>query len=329
MTELIGREIEVGVAIEATRGTAEGTVDKWLKKVVANVVERAEHVTDDKSMGRLEDSEQRRVVQKWIEGDIQGPIHIDALGYFLSNIYGIVSTSTVSGSVKDHEFTLGQNIQHKTLTIFDKSGSAQQRKYAGCVVTSLELNAAIDDLVRFTSNIVGQTGEADTTTPSYDTEYDFVARDIEVKIADTEAGLPGATASKVKELSLIWDQEAIRDHVVGSYSPDDVYNSRLAIEGEFMLNFADTTFKDLYLGDDSKYVQITITGAADIGGGSNPTITILLNKVQFMDWNRDGGQDELVTEPVSFKAFYNATDSQQSKVTLRNLTSEYANVPSS
>jgi len=326
--EILGREIEVGIATEESRGTAESTVDKWMKKVTANVVERAEHVMDDTSQGRLEDSEQRRVVQKYIEGDLQGPIHADALGYFLSNLYGKVSTSIVDGSVKDHEFTLQQGIQHNSLTIFDKSGSAQQRKYVGCMVTSLELNAAIDDLVRFTANIVGKEAESDTETPSYDTEYDFIARDIEVKIEDTEGDLPGGDAIKVKELSLTWDQSVIRDHVVGSYIPDDNYNSRMAIEGSFTLNFTDETYKDLYLGDDAKYMQITITGEADIGSGNNPTITILLNKVQFQDWNREGGQDELVTEPISFKAFYNQTDTQQSKVTLRNLTSEYSFVPS-
>jgi hypothetical protein len=47
-----------------------------------------------------------------------------------------------------------------------------------------------------------------------------------------------------------------------------------------------------------------------------------------MDWNRAGGADELVTEPIKFRAFYNATDSKQSTVTLQNLTASYANVPS-
>jgi hypothetical protein len=101
------------------------------------------------------------------------------------------------------------------------------------------------------------------------------------------------------------------------------------IEGDFTLNFADETFKDLYLGDDAKYMSITIQGAADIGGGNNPTITILLNKVQFMDWNRAGGANELVTEPITFRAFYNPSDSKQSQVTVQNLTTSYDNVPSS
>jgi len=196
------------------------------------------------------------------------------------------------------------------------------------MINTLEISAAIDEYVRFNASFLASVGASNSATPSYDTEYDFVARDITVKIADTEAGLAGATATKVKDLSVKWDQGLIRDHVVGAYTPDDIYNARLMIDGNFTLNFADETFKDLYLGNSAKYMSITIAGEADLGSGNNPTVTIVLNKVQFMDWNRAGGANELVTEPISFRAFYNPTDSEQSTVTLKNLTSAYTNVPS-
>jgi hypothetical protein len=329
MAEIIGREIEVGLSTEATRGTAESTVDKWVKNVSATVVERAEHAEDDSTRGRFEDMDGRRVTQKYVEGDIEGIAHVDALGYLYSSVYGIVNSSVVSGSVYDHVFTLGQNSQHQSLTIFGKDGGVQQLAYAGCMVSTLEINATVDDYVRFTASFTGKTATDNSSTPSYDTEYDFIGRDITVKIADTEAGLTGATATKLKDITVTHDQGAIRDHVFGSYDPDDVYNSKQMIEGSFTINFTNEDFKDLYLGDGAKYMSITIQGEADLGGGNNPTITYLFNKVQFTDWNRSGGNDELVTSPVSFRAFYNDVDDQASQVTLRNLTSVYQNVPSS
>jgi hypothetical protein len=75
-------------------------------------------------------------------------------------------------------------------------------------------------------------------------------------------------------------------------------------------------------------MSITIKGDEDLGAGNNPTITILLNKAQIMDWNRSGGSNDLVTETVSFKAFFNAEDTAQSSVKIRNLTASYGNVPS-
>lgn len=328
MTEIIGREIEVGLSTEASRGVAESAVDKWNRAVVATIVERAEHADDDTTRGKLEDMEGRRVTQKFIEGNLEGIAHVDAIGYLYASLYGKVSSAVVSGSVYDHEFTLKQNIEHQSLTVFAKDGGVQQLKFNGCMVNTLEINAAIDNYVRFTAGFIGREAVDDTETPSYDTEYDFIGRDITIKIADTEAGLAGASAIKVKEVTITHDQGGIRDHVFGSRTPDDIYNAKHSIEGEINLNFDDETYKDLYLGDDAKYMSITIEGESDLGGGNNPAITYVLNKVQFNDWNREGGNDELVTQPITFKAYFNETDGEASKVTLRNLTSSYANVPS-
>lgn len=327
--EIVGRQIEFGVATEAARGSAEAAADKWMRKVNANVVERATHALDDTTRGRLEDGEGRRVVQKHIEGDVEGVLHVDVLGWLLANIYGVVNTSTVTGSIKSHIFTLRQNILHQSLTLFAKDGGAQQLTFANAMINTLEITAAIDDYVRFSASFLAAVAADSAATPSYDTEYDFVARDITVKIADTEGGLAGATATKVKELGITWDQGLLRDHVVGSYNPDEIYNARLMIEGTFTLNFADETFKDLYLSNTNKYMSITLEGEADLGSGHHPTVTIVLNKVQFMDWNRSGDANDLVTEPISFQAFYNPSDSEQSTVTLKNLTAAYTNTPSS
>lgn len=326
--EIIGRQIEFGVATEQVRGTPESAANKWARKVTANVVERATHAEDDTTRGRLEDGEGRRKVQSYVEGDIEGILHIDLLGWMLSNIYGVVTTTTVTGSVKSHLFSLGQNIQHPSLTLFAKDGEVQQLAFGNAMINTLEISAAIDDFVRFTASFVASTATDDDDTPSYDTEYDFVARDITIKIADSEAGLSGASAIKAKDVTVNWDQGLIRDHVVGSYTPDDIYNAKLLITGSFSKNFVDETFKDLYLGNTAKYMSITLQGEAELASGQNPTITIVLNKVQFTEWNREGGSNDLITETVEFKAYYNATDAEQSTVTLKNLTASYDNVPS-
>jgi hypothetical protein len=171
------------------------------------------------------------VVQKHVEGDVEGIVHADLLGWLLSNIYGVVDTTTVTGSVKSHTFSLGQNIQHPSLTLFAKDGAVHQKTYSNAMINTLEIKAAIDDYLRFTAGFIASVAASNSDTPSYDTEYDFIARDVTVKIADTEAGLVGATATKVKDLSIKWDQGLIRDHVVGSYTPDDIYNGSLFVVG--------------------------------------------------------------------------------------------------
>lgn len=325
----IGREVEFGVATEATRGTAETVADKWMRKVTANVIEKATHAVDETTRGRLEDGEGRKVVQKHIEGDVEGISNPDVLGWLFSSIYGTVVSSNVAGSVYSHVFSLRQNIQHQSLTLFAKDGDAQQLIFDNAMVSTLELSATVDDFVRFNASFIASTAADNSDTPSYDTEYDFVGKDITVKMATSEAGLSGASAIKAKDITVSWDQGLIRDHVVGAYEPDDIYNAKLMIEGNFTVNMSGETYKDLFLGDDSRYMSITIQGDDDIGSGNNPTITLVLNNVQIMDWDRSGGANDLVTETVSFRAFYKPSDSKQSTLTIKNLTSSYDNVPSS
>lgn len=321
--EIIGRQIELGLGVENFRGNPQSAAEKWLKNVTANIVEKAESVDDDNSHGVMEDSDGSRVTKQWIEGDLEGIVGVDPIGYIIYNLYGSVSTTNPQTGVYNHVFSIAQAIQHASLSIYAKDGGVQQSVFNNCMVGTLNLAAAVDDYLRFSASFMGKQAASNSDTPSYTTERDFIGKDITVKVAATEAGLPGAVAKKAKEISITFDQGLLADHILGQYAPDDVYNSKMAIEGELTLNFADEVFKDLFLAGTAQYMEITIEGAEDIGSGELPSITILLNKMQVKDWSRSGGNDELVTEVVAFKAFYNETDDQQSQVTLNNNTTEY------
>ena len=322
--EMIGRQIDFALAVESTRGTAEAVADRNVRKVTCNLIPRAERVIDDTTFGKLEDATNIRTVNKWNEGDVEGIVHADVMGYYFYNIYGEVASTTVSGDVTEHVFTMDQTIKHPSLTLFVKDGEVRQEKLAGGMITTLELSASTDNFVRYTANFLAMEGETDTSTiPSLATEYDFVSRDISVKMASSQAGLSSATPLKLKDMSLTWNTNAEADFVFGDYSPDNIYNKQFSIEGSFTRNFVDETFKDLYESDDFEYMEITIEGEADIGDGNNPSITILLNKVAVQDWSRTSAGDDLVTEDVSFKAFYHETDEQASQVTLVNVTDAY------
>jgi hypothetical protein len=323
MEEFIGREIDFAVAVEAVRGTAEATADKTVRKVECNIIPRAERVIDDSTYGKLEDAERVRTVRKWSEGDVSGVVHADVIGYYFANLYGGV-TSSANGSGYDHEFAMEQSIVHPTLTLFVKDAGVRQSKIAGGVVSTLELTATTDDLIRYSASFIGKEGADDTSSiPALGTDYDFVSRDIAVKTASSEAGLASATALKLKSLTINWNSNAEADWVFGSYSPENIYNKQFAIEGSFERNFTDETFKDLYEGDTFVYVNFNIKGEAEISTGVNPELDILGYKLQVTDWSRTSAGDALSVETVTFKLFYNVTDTAQSLVTLTNKTASY------
>ena len=324
MSEIIGKQIEVGIGIEDTRGTAPATAERWVKKITANIVPKSEKKVDESTMNVLEESLGARVVKKWFEGELDGNVQVDMIGYLLYNVYGAVSSAVVSGSVYGHTFTLENSIQHPSLTLYAKDGSISQEAYQNAMISSLEISASVDDYVKFKAGFMAKDSVANTSTPSYSTEYDFIGKDVSVKFADTESGLAGATAIKLKDISIKWDLGLLVNHVLGAYAPDDIYNTNSILDIDFTIDYSDDTYKDLYTADTYKYMQIVIEGDAVIGGALHPSITMILNRVQVMDWNRnDGGASELVDEPISVKAFYNTTDEEASSLVLQNLTTEY------
>jgi hypothetical protein len=323
MSEFIGRQKAVGLAIEGVRGTAESVASKWLRKTTADILPQVEKVVDESSFGGLEESTTARRVKHWHEGTLEGNLHADAIGYIFANIYGEVDTAVVeAGEVFEHTFELEQTILHPTLSMFIKN-PVKQEVYNGGVVSALEISADMDSIVSYSATIMAKEGSSNADTVTYDKEYDFVGRDITIKLADTEAGLTGATPIKAKTLTINWDTGAIADYVFGDDTPNEIYNGRMAIDISFERNYTDTTFEDLYKADTSKYMSITIQGDDVLEDDNAPTLTVILNKVQVMENPVTDGNDELATETVTLKAFKNETDDEQSKVILQNVTESY------
>lgn len=322
--EFIGRQIEVGVAVEATRGTAESAATDWLKKISMTVTPRATKTNDESTCNVLADSLGTRLTQLWIEGDVNGNVHANSIGYFFYNLYGTEAVSTVEAGVIEHTFTEDVTVTKPSLTLFGKEDTVDQSTFSNCMLGSLELTAAPDQYVAFSSSFMGVAAASNADAPSYATAVsDFVGKDVVVKVAATEAGLTGAAALPLKDVSISWDTGLVNDFVLGQYTPQDVFNTQTAIEGSFTVNFTDTSFLDLFTTDAYRYMEITITGTQTIGSASNPTITILLNQVAITERTREDSAGDLVTESVSFKAFYNKTDAQQSQVELINVTDKY------
>jgi hypothetical protein len=320
--ELLGKQLEFGVGAEETRGTTSDS-PIWAKNISANVLEKAEHANDESVRGVFEDMDGRRVVKKHIEGDVEMPLYVNMFGYLAWNLYGAVSSAVVSGSVKDHTFTLLQDSIAPSLTLFAKDGDTQQLAFKNSHINTLGLSATTDDYVKITTSFLGKESADDTSSPSYTTDTDFIGRDITIKVDDTLVGLATAEEVCVSSVDLTWDKGLITDHCLGSYVPNDFYISKMSIEGSLTKKFVDETFKDLYLSNDAKYMEIKIEGETALTGEYKPTITLTLNKVQITEWERSGGKDELVNEEISFKAFYNSTDSKQSTLVVRNTVAEY------
>jgi hypothetical protein len=267
--------------------------------------------------------EGRRAIKTFVEGSIDMPLFVESFGYLAYNLYGDVVSTVDSGTIYKHIFNLEQSSIAPSLSFFVKDGEVQELAITNSHINTLEISATPDDYVKISTSIIAQKASDSVAVPSYTNETDFIGKEVKVKLSDTKVGLAGATAICVKNLTLSFDKGLIADYCLGNIAPADIYISKMSIEGSFTKNFDDEVYKDLFLGSGKKYMSIEIIGDTVISGTTYPSIKVILNKVQITGWDRSGGKDDLVTEDISFKAYYNSVDGKASEMTITNSTQKY------
>lgn len=326
--EYIGKFSEIGFALEDVRGTAETAPTKSVKKITAEFYNNVEKAEDESVVATVMDVNKLRKTQEWYEGDVSMNLHADTIGYLLTNIFGNVESATEGGGYK-HTFTQEEGITRQTFTTFVKEGDVKQEKVAGTVVSTLSLSAEQDGYVSADIGLIGRSGEDDTSSFSYGKEYDFIGKDISLTLGDSKGELDsGGTTIEIKSLTIEVDTGSAPDFVSdGDYTPQEVFQGNLNINGTLELNYGGDDLYDLYNSDTSKYMRIEIADDADIGSGTNPTVQIDLHRVFVEDWDRSSGQDEVVTQTVNFRATYNEDEATDPiwKAVVINSTEEYIN----
>ncbi len=329
MAEIIGRDIEVGIA----NGSEATEAQHSIQKTTANIFRGVEHAEDDTTRGSIVASKGRRVVERWLEGSIAGIIHADAVGYFLANLWGSVSSDGPTNGVSTHTFTLDDDHFHEPLSLWLKEGSDV---FTGdsVQVNSLEITAGVDDYLRFSTELIGKDLEkTGTFTPSYQKEVDFIGRDVTVKMANTKAGLSAAGAMKAKSFTVSQNRNLERNHIFNNeYSPDSVFGPRFETEVSITLNKipGTTTYADLFEGDDEKYLRVTIEGSQDISSNSsdvNPKLEYTFYKAQVTGRSKSDDADALVEEEITIGCYLQDDggddDGKVGQVILVNNTEDY------
>jgi len=322
MTKFIGRKIEVGIGREGTRGTGVAP-SYWLALMNADFDDKYEGVVDESNLGIIEDSTDFKVTKKWSEGKLSGKIGDKSFGYFLRGLMGTITSAVKETTAYNHTCSVLQSAQHPTLTIEAKNPN-QQLKFANGAIDSLTIKAELGKFVEFEAGIKAKLGAVASNNPTYTAENNFLAKDVTIKFADTVAGLSGASAVSVKNIEIKFDKNVESEDVLGSLEPNDYLNKQFAVTGTIELNYDATTYKTLALAGTLKCVRINIQDTTvTIGGSSNPTLTIDLAKVKFTEWAKSTSQKDIVSETLTFKAFYSSGDTSLASIVLTNTVVGY------
>lgn len=196
MAKIIGRQFQLGIAKEATRGTI-AAPSYWLPYMDLAIDEKQDQVFDSQAFGIIEDSITARAVKKTSNGTITGNIGDQSFGLILFSLLGTLSTHAAhngESTVYDNIFNVAETTQHQSLTFaVHDPASGQDYAYPNGVVEKLELSYALKQYAQFTATIRAQTGTAESAyTPSVLVENHFVPQFLAAQFANTYSGVRGA-----------------------------------------------------------------------------------------------------------------------------------------
>lgn len=324
MTKFIGRLVDIGIAKEAVRGTAEASVDFYLPKISLSLDDGIEQVIDESSIGVIEDSPGAAVVAKFAAGEIEGNIYDKSFGLVLLASLGSVSTgSAQETTVYPHTFSVLQSAQHPSLTLFLDDPN-QDYKYPLAVIETLDIEVMLGQYARYRAGFRSKVGATATLTPSYSAENHFLPQHGSLKIADDLGDLDAASAIDIRSVTLKVNKNVEDDRKIGSLDQADILNKQFAVEGTIELVFNSNTFKTEMLADTAKAMRIRLSNTdITIGTTLHPELTVDLAKVKFSNFERGYENDGIALATVDFKAFYSLGDTSMITAELINEQASY------
>ena len=296
---ITGRQVDLGIGRESTRGTGVDS-EFWIPKTDFSFDDVVEDFRVQSGMGSLDNSEQVHILEKYGQGDISAEVRSKSIGLFLYALMGSVSSSSVVDEAYTHTFTQLNSTQHPSLTINVLDANSKDR-YRLSMLNTFELSCDTDSILNFSTNFIGKTSIGSGDTASYSAETKFAKQHTYFKLADDIAGLATASNISIKSFKLSGNKAVTVNKALGSSEPEDINNTIFEVTGEFVLNYTGETYKNYMRDGTYKAMEVGwINTDVTIGSGStNPSLKIQLPKADFK-WSPNYALDEIITQTVTF-----------------------------
>lgn len=326
MNEHIGRLEALGIGKESVAGTPVAPTF-WIPKASGSLTPVVEKARDTGSYGKIDELRDTETVKTMTEASFSAIVRDDWFGLILLGAFGQVSSAVVSGSVKDHTFTVKQDNNHPSFTLVghDPIGDEQA---AYCMLDEMEIDAVTGDFVKVTCKFKGQAIDSTTgLTIAYTAGNEFLAKHCQLRVAPDASVVSAAAVVDVTRFKFTISKNVVDYQAFGDSDVASLHNQQWTVKGEFELLYNAVYYRDLTLavGDTAKRaIELKmINSDEEIATGYYPTATFLFYQVGLTTWQKTDDQNSLVKQTVGFEAEYSVSDSKTMQATLRNLTSSY------
>lgn len=315
-----GKQGYVGLAFQATAGTAETTADVFIgTEDYPDIKTAAPNYYSKEFRGIFaEISHAYRKPNLSSAGSISAPAYADALTYMLLGVCGSVSTA---GDAEGYTNTYTMAETLPIWTVFLGMDDLAVEKFHDMTMKSMDLTFSQGENIMVSVDMEGASGDIATAalTPTYQTRRALNAADVSVSLG-------GSTNCNIDALSVKIDRGVQTNKTfcttgLGAWEPNFMYPTTTTIEGEFTMYFEDYNQYELFLGKDNNTVLttdtysvddadtalvITATGPEVKSGGTagKDTLTLTLHKILYDDYSFERTYDDRVKATIAFKAMW-------------------------
>lgn len=310
MAKIGGTQVNVGIGLESTAGTAvSATVfPKWSELSLQGVVEKTMLKSARGIRNETSDSKIRRKYSKGSLGVVPNVKNAAPLFYLA---LGSLSTSGPTDSAYTHTITpQDANASMKTATVILEEGGIQTERFANVVANALNLECS-DDYGKLTADLLGGFPDTSTLSESFSQPTEFAYSDYTAKFGTSFSNAASQSATPLRGFSLNINNNVLLDEAFlsGAVTPaaGAFVAGRLQITGSYTLQFADTTELAKYKANTKNALIVQFTGAL-IGASSVETLTIKLGKLILTNPPLEFNLDGLVMLKQEFTVEHDPTD---------------------
>lgn len=225
------------------------------------------------------------------------------------------------GTLRHHVFRRLNTNTPVTYTIYGSDPVSDDRALY-CALDTLEFECVVGDFAKFTASFMGKAlSSTSAQTPTFTTQYPFMAKDATAKLASAFTGLDAASAISIERLSITFAKNLTDFTAFGSTSPASFHNQDFGeITGQITLLYNSTTQRDYVLNSTKQALRLTIANPTTIGSAANPTLQFDFPSVGFREFSRTSENGGLVKQTLNFTCEFDVTRSMTAEALLLNTT---------
>jgi hypothetical protein len=315
---------KIGLAMEATAGTAEAAPDISIPTIEGDIENVIIHDEFNEQRGSKIPNITRVRTSAYAETTTAFQMALGDItaGYLFAGVTNHSPTPDLQSGAYDHVFKLQEVTNPKTFTIFQADPVQTVQRYSFGVINSLSLPIKNSEDNEALKASVGMMAREKVTTGTFTyadaAENIFSPEHLTIKRASALSGLDAADAVDFDNVTLDFMPVLRREMVKGvpkfflisyevSFTATLIYDAR--------------TFFTLFDAATTNAFRFDFLHTAVIGSATAPRLKIDLGSAKVTEFSRDSSDGDLVKQTITGKVFNNRASDDPVVITLRNTKS--------